>query len=439
MCPPGVDQTTRSAQQWQIIAPRARKTVHVIPPEWSFPPSATARDHLWIGRREFSSGCFLFSDQLYLDMWSKLVRRDPQDPAPMGSQTPALTARCTKPLSTLESLPPELLQVIADDPGLAEADVIALGLAAPTLWPYALRRVDAAAAATTAPLADTELACTGTYLTTVPPSFIEAGLAPGPAEEAEWKARRWGPCPARKFNWRALSTWEKLEPAPTEPWAAAWATHVRSAVDLPPRVAAALAAELAAHAQGLCGVGPEQAFVLRNLDARQYVRCRTLAASSPLDGEGPRNDNSGSSEAIDDGSDGSETGDDGGGSETRAVPQRRGFVDHPAAAGLRLDDVFVLRTVWSSTRPAWERVEDDQRADGGGRCGAWAGHRFDVVPWDDDTMGGAGMGWEDCTDEVVQDALRAADVMNAARGAERRKSTFLAARKAALETEEGKP
>ena len=327
MCPPGVDQTYRTSQRWQIIAPRLRL----------IRPLAFPRTPLYEHRH-----AWLFGDELDVDAWSLLARSSPRI-IPARTYLPADGP--TKPLSALEALPAELRQLIVDAPSLAAADAVALGLSSPLLWPHVLQRAAHAAAA--APLAGVELATTGNYLTHVPPRFAAAGIAPSAAEQAAWDnlPRRFagpgrgyrqpdGLCPARRFNWEAVSTYEEISSA-RDVWAEAWTAHVDAVKALPEELVAKLGGELLARAEDsdqadepTAKAGARDAWVLRSLDTRQYVHVQRHAPQAFLE-------RCASHPGL------------------PTLQQRRGFVAHAAALGLSVDDALLLRTAWTAPEAQW--------------------------------------------------------------------------------------
>ena len=389
MCPPGIDQTTRTAQRWQIIAPRLR-TIQPLerPASW--------RNTLHT---------YLFNHALALDLWAALARPPSRPTAPRPRSAAEPRAGPSQPLSALEALPSELLHMITSAPELAEPDLVALGLASPCLWPYALHRAAARARAAAAPLAGAELACTGTWLTDMPAPFAAAGLYD---DTQPWGSlglgrggRGRGMCPARRFNWDAVSGYEKLGAPPAEAWATAWDERCAWAEErFGRRRASALGAELrcAVAGPGTVPGAADERWVLRDLDARAYVRCRPGPGTAP---EGPSalrarlmNIHPEKDEASETSEDEEEL------AEAKALPEKRGLVDHVDAAGMTVDDVLLLRICWTA-------LDDDERdVSMDFMRGAWAGHRFDIVPWAEAAVGA---GWTDGTDDVVRQAWRVAD------------------------------
>ena len=287
--------------------------------------------------------------------------------------------------------------MIAAAPALSDADVVALGLASPCLWPCVLRQAAAAARAAAAPLAGAELACTGTWLRDMPAPFSTAGLY---EEERPLSGPR-RMCAARRFNWDAVGSYAALPSPPAAAWAAAWTVHgVFAELRLGPRRARALRAELQGAVGAGTGTAPaaaDERWVLRDLDARAYVRCRP--------GPGPAAE--GLSElrmrytAWEPEDDASADEEEEEPRTAKVWPAKRGLVDLPDAAGLTIEDVLLLRMCWTT-------LSEEDEADPSKRFlrGDWAGHRFDIVPLDDAAVGD---GWTDDTEAVLRQAERLAD------------------------------
>jgi hypothetical protein len=122
MCPPGVDQTGRMPQVWQLICPDA-KAVHTFPqPSASIPRS-------YLDRTDLSD--ILFNPERAWGAYSKLAI-----PAPLPTKKGRVvlpTRRAAPKLSRLETLPVELLSMIVGESGLEKSDVVALSLSSTML------------------------------------------------------------------------------------------------------------------------------------------------------------------------------------------------------------------------------------------------------------------------------------------------------------------
>jgi hypothetical protein len=349
MPPPHGDYTERIPQRWHILAPRLRKIRRLI------------RDDS-ITYDISSPTEFLFNDKNSWDAWSKLAvpgalaRR--AAPRSLSRKT-----RRTSQLSSLESLPPELLASIMEDSMLEKRDLIALALASSTLWAHVLSHVEKECSLAKPSLAGVELACIGTYLTDLPELFAQNDLAKSsvPAWYVEYM------CEARRINWAAVSVYGAIEETAEtaeERWKAAWkSAKADLLVGFDGRLAGKLGAEFAGKCDTIRGEGPDALWVLRNLTTREFVRC--------MPGKGP------------------------GGI--------RGYVDcGDRRIKVRVDDVLLLRICWT-------KVTDwGNRESLGIYRGKWAGHCFDIVPWG--RLDGE-EGWRDCTEEVVEQAKEVLEKM----------------------------
>jgi hypothetical protein len=208
-------------------------------------------------------------------------------------------------------------------------------------------------------LAGVELACTGTYLTDLPQPFAQNDLAKSSVQI--WPGGNM--CEARKINWAAVSVYEVIPETAEEVWRATWKAHPELFKGFSAKLARRLGWEFLGRFDALRGERPDALWALRDLTTREFVRCRP--------GEGP------------------------GGA--------RGLVDcRDRSLKLRVDDVLLLRISWTKVRDwdDWEKL--------GIFRGKWAGHCFDIVPWE--RLDGE-EGWRDCTDEIVEQAKEVAEKM----------------------------
>ncbi|KAG6993887.1 hypothetical protein G7Y79_00050g086240 [Physcia stellaris] len=165
MCPPGVDQTERGPQCWAILVPRLQQQCSFSSPR--IPSFVTSQERFFMPP---SPGGTLFEtgDHVW-DAWSKLARppRAAHDDSLQCYMTPHSRAR----FSTIESIPAEMLSLVLGAPSLSRTDIVAFGLASPTLWPHALRQIAHDCRDSAASWAGAEIANIGTYLTELPPQF----------------------------------------------------------------------------------------------------------------------------------------------------------------------------------------------------------------------------------------------------------------------------
>ena len=294
----------------------------------------------------------LFNDENPWGAWSKLAKpaallRKPVSPIMGGGRGNAL--------SRLELLPTELISLILADPALERSDVIALGLTSKMLWLHVLQHIEKDCWLAMAPLSGVELATAWRYLSDLPESFKNVG-------SAESSGQIWG---AGQVNYHVISSYAAVNVDSEEAWRAAFKLHNARATGIPATLRAKMVVEMLSSCAACWGSSLDATWVLRNLTTKEYVHCRP--------GSGPK--------------------------------ERLGYVDHPDAAQLRVDDVLLLRIFWIQLLP-WEYRYP---AEPGLRRGAWAGHRFDIVPLNQAGVLAVGGGWKDSTDEVVKEAIAEAE------------------------------
>ena len=393
----------RRGECWQLVAPGPKKVQPFDVAQKDEGPPETPMTML------FDYGSFI-------DVWSMLAR--PSSGFASSSPTTGEVStgkgaprRVASPLtelrtlSRLESLPTETLLTIASE--LNVMDLLAFGLASPYLWPLALDRCAACSRACWAPLAGTELFCLSSWATDLPPPVAAQRPCPRPFTGSPAQRRRLANYSAYQ-SFRALRHYLKVAktygaalkaPAFLPAWDARAAGWAREATG--PARARALREELE---HTLLGVGSRDGecdapWVLRNLTGKKFVRCRGGRLVTPT---GPsklwRTAHPRQEPAL--------AGTSAGGSFPGNAKGQRGFVDHPDADGLRVLDVLLLRTCW--TRPPLARENYPPALHF--LRGEWAGHCFDIVPWEPKRPLA---GWEDCTAEVVEQAHQVANALAA--------------------------
>src|SRR5271155_2067508 len=345
MCPPDMDQTCRSQQRWQILAPRLRQGQRLA-----------AKTEYYTSNPED----FLFNQDQSWDAWSKLAKPVDFD---LFRQIVSFTKRgsgaktSTSSLSSLECMPAELLKMIFDDEILEKQDITALGLCSQTLWQHMLECVESAYRKNAAPWADSEIACIGTYLVDLPESFDKDNMALDSVTHKGGPARM---VMARRFNWAAWGEYEQPKENQQDEWRSALRTH-RITAAIPGSCWVKLEEDMLSSKLFPNLTSKGRGWVLRNQTTKEYVR---ICASSEL-------------------------------KEDYAV-------DVSSARWLRLDDVLIMRICWT-TRFSYEEKEDVKKGLYLYR-GKWAGHRFDIVMQEDSL---AKMdGWKDITAEIVSEARK---------------------------------
>jgi hypothetical protein len=350
MCPPGVDQTCRSSQRWQLLVPK----LHQIHPFDSL--NALEID---------SPENLLFNPQHRWGAWEKLAK--PVATTCHSIDPAAELANRNTELSLLESQPAEILAIVVENLSDSKSDSIALGLASSTLWRHILRRISQDhRSKDTAAWAGAELACTGTWLTCLPENFIEDNSAVKSVHEP-------GRMPfGRRFNWDAVASYHRSAQSSAESWREAFA----KCIDLLPENMAAVAVIptdkvelLKKQLNGATSFGnsvkDSMHWILRDLKTKEYVCLVRPQASSP-----------------------------------------ECHIDHPdASTWLRLDDALLMQVLWS---PDSHRNRSDYQPGPELYRGAWAGHAFDIVA----RSRSVEEGWKDVTKEIVQKAAALCDSLD---------------------------
>lgn len=331
MCPPGVDQTTRMTQKWSILAPRLRQ-INRFPETPSFE------------KFSLDDESHENDDGITWDAWSKLARMTPTIHSHGVGLYRTRRMASVKP-SKLESMPTELIGMVLGDSELEREDVMAIGLCSDILWLHVLRHIEKDSQKNIAPWAGTELACTGTYLTDLPPSFEKDNLAESSVAFSTYGRM----CRARKINYAADKSYTQPAGDPEQAWQSAFDAKIAIMSTIPSTQVKYLKQDLLSVCSRLPPNSLDAPWILRNLSTREYIRCRPGAG----------------------------------------VGGQRGFVEHPDTKWLRLDDALLMRIYWT-----YEHVD---------LCrGKWAGHCFDIIPLED-KGGNVGDGWVDVTGGLVKD------------------------------------
>lgn len=245
MCPPGVDQTMRTAQKWQVLAPELGQ-VHKLGVTEKY--------------GEMSLIGALFSSQPTWDVFSLLARPvlPPFTPPPITNSIPRSPAKS----SPLESLSNEILDIILDE--LTEkSDQLAIGLASQAFWQLVLRRIRARYLKSAAPWAGKKLAFQGSYSMDLPAPFKEPGVVHIPS-------RRGNMSEARRFFW---SIYNSQEPVEVRKEQAAW---IKAGNDLC-KGRSELYWDLM-EKDIKCHLFPKKTeWILRNLDTHEIVSSKVLA------------------------------------------------------------------------------------------------------------------------------------------------------------------
>jgi len=162
MCPPGVDQTQRSPQQWQIVVPQTRQILHLPNNCWSESTSNRALfNHTvdlnwWVKLAKplprslrLQPRRSLFNLEIDLNWRVKLAKLSPRSlrvQRAFHGEPDASAVQRTK-LSRIESMPTELLNMVLSPGNLTKRDLIALSLASVVLSPHILHQTEQESAA----------------------------------------------------------------------------------------------------------------------------------------------------------------------------------------------------------------------------------------------------------------------------------------------------
>lgn len=195
MCPPGVDQTTRTPQRWTLLAPLHCQLHHLHDIDYR----NTLLGSLIGGHR--------------FNVFSLLHRPESLPQLKWEAALTSLERHGSATYSTIECLPSEILTMIFQELADSINDVVSLGLCSLNLWQHLLRCVPAKP--TSGRFANTPIISTGTYLTSLPDTMYR--LLPDVQEEQKEcddlreQGRHWyGPAPVRSWNWQAYSSFEDL-------------------------------------------------------------------------------------------------------------------------------------------------------------------------------------------------------------------------------------
>ena len=255
----------------------------------------------------------------------------------------------------LERMPPELLSIVLLQAGLAKADLIGLALCSQSLWMSVAHHAHSNASSASGSWVDTPILCTGTYLTDLPVSLYEQFPE---IKQQEKTFNGYGPCPPRRWNWAAISSYKNIaEDDVRLEWANAFAFHeVHSSI--PAKLFIKLLRSFFQHALPGASLTNGSNWTLRNLSAKQYVSLKVVNA----EGVGS-------------------------------------MIHVKGDPALSLDKALLLRICWTSMND-WRGEDANVKQL---RRGSWAGHRFDVVRAIDARLG---EDWCDVTRDLVKEGKK---------------------------------
>lgn len=341
MCPPGVDQTTRSPEEWHLLAPLLGERQTVL--SW--------RGHRCAGCGDFHQ---LLRNDYSFDAFGKLARCNT-----MASPVATWTTSSRQKSAAIERLPAELISNILHDVGASKTDVVALGLCSRILWMHVLRHIQDDYNKSISPWASTPLICTGTWLEDLPVHMPKL-LPEFQQHQEDWDEERSTfvaarghyrnrMCPARRWNWSAVTSYLDVgEEDVVAMWRKAF-RMVSSGLDTSNEpMERDLERALAQPTER------EGAWLLRNLTSHEVVQLKVSQA--------------------------------GAGGTVAYVS---------GVSGLSLDTALLMRTCWS--------LDDDEFLHRIAWRGVWAGHCFEVIPDDGDRAHEDG--WQNVTTDIVQQAV----------------------------------
>ena len=353
MCPPGVDQTMRTAQRWQLIAPRIKQSKPLDTDE-----------RVW----STSIHDAVFNPKGVFDAWSKLAQ--PVIPSTSAKATPspsASTAEANKHTvrSGMEKLPVELMLMILESGDLSKSDIMALALASPALRPIIISHIRSSYMKVAAPWAGTPIAVLGNYSLDLPPSFMEDGevfetFATWPQVQATTPRWRRPKNPARRYFWRCAEFSKPVTPQTEEQ---GWTDALTELGNQNTHYSLEEIGDIDDQLSRSILFPEDKEWVLRNLTSKEYY----VPQPFPKARNKPR---------------------------TRLCsfnhyPNEIMETARPDVLGF--DHVLLLRTCWTSIYGRSERK------------GKWAGHCFDIVTADAFDHEGR-EGWVDVSKKLLKEA-----------------------------------
>lgn len=319
-------------QRWGIFVPRLHQN-HV------WPSSNYALD---LG----GSSNVLFRTSNHWNAWSKLVRipSSAQDGSPQQYSSQYVIST----ISTVESLPSELLSLIISSPCLSKRDIIAFGLASPIFWPHVLRYISLDCKQPNTSWAGLEIAKIGERLTDLPINFMRDSLFASSIEILDPHALQspFSSLTARRLYDSACERYKPAAPYPHQQWMVAFTTHRNQSSET-------CKLDFFSALNPILRKTLMKAWLLRNLTTKEYIRCRF------------------------------------------DIESQRAFVE-TWELRLSIEDALELRFRWPSS-------SNEPPHKGTGRD-IWAGHCFDIVLATKEIPGMGLEGWRNVTEVVVKDA-----------------------------------
>ncbi|KAH7400449.1 hypothetical protein BKA64DRAFT_482129 [Cadophora sp. MPI-SDFR-AT-0126] len=239
MCPPGVDQTMRSPQQWLLYAPELEQR-----------HSFTETDDGWGTKlNDITSSKALF------DVWELLAR-----PVSAATKVPTLKGVCCR--GRFDILSHELIDMILEHVSDDLVDIMALGLTCEGFWSPVSQHIYRSFLKCAAPWANAKIIFQGSYSTNLPETLVSSPAV----EKAVDEDGSWMPISRKLFwagwNFDAPKTGTQLQ----EQWRNAAALH-RESSGIPKNRWSEIQQQLSC----LPPSPRDQACVLRNLTTKEVV------------------------------------------------------------------------------------------------------------------------------------------------------------------------
>ena len=254
-------------------------------------------------------------------------------------------------LSHLEVLPAELICMIIAELE-SEKDVISFGLTSRSLWQHFLGHV--LRNQTMGPMAGVEIACIGTQLRALPEPFLCDDLYLNSVDLSITNNSHLMILP-RRINYRAAEEYAHHK-SPYAFWHFWIDAFDRSGSGISEHLFNELKKDLF---RCLAGVGrhvEDSHWVFRNHTTKEYIRCKV-----------------------------------------RATPQgMQCYVPDKKSPPIEIEDIALLRLSWTRKQYNFTRTENKLVN------GVWAGHCFDIVPFDQDDPDFDVDGWSDITRTMVR-------------------------------------
>lgn len=311
--------------------------------------------------------CFLSSDETF-GAFDRLINTKPApleicDLLPFGGAPRFAGSR-----AHVESLPPEILDLILNDDAIELPDLLALSLTSQTLWVQVAAHIRAIRYNTLGCWVNTPLVITGTYMSKLPPALYQhfPSMREQEAVFAARPNRRIGMCPARRWNYDVIYNFTDVSDSVScREWTDAFDHHmsvsglsmVLSCRTRPAGIRDRLRTALTKHLLDPVPLPLGSTWTLRNLTTKECVQLHVEDIDASL----------------------------------ARAPHVKGV------KGLTVDKILVLQATWKWDSHSWRRDfdgADDFDHD------AWAGHCFDIVPCVE--AGDAGGGWKDVTESIAR-------------------------------------